>query len=163
MPTNALRPRRPSTLRRLGRLGLCAALALPFGAAALAGAPGEAQAINPCSNVDITVDNEHPSGDPIKIVYLKYQVNGAGSFYTEGLDDKTPNNGNQVSWSNQDLGDANEGSGLVFRVYFKRQLTSGFIPTYDDTRYQEFERLANGCTDGRSYFFTVDETGILGS
>lgn len=123
---------------------------------------GSAAAINKCSNVDVSATNSHPSGDPVKVVYIKYQVNGAGTWYKEDLADKVPNSGNSVSWSNQDLQNLTEGSGAKFRVYFKRQLTSGTIPSYGDTHFQEYDRLNVGCTDGRSYAFTINTTGTAG-
>jgi len=122
-----------------------------------------AAAINPCSDVDVAVSNNHPSKDPIKIVYLKYQVNGGGSWYKEDLADKTPNNGNSSSWADQDLQDMPEGSGGKFRVHFKRQLTSGLVPTYGDTYYLELDRDgANKCTDGRLYTFDINASGTKG-
>ncbi|MEZ4294698.1 MAG: hypothetical protein R3B70_06955 [Polyangiaceae bacterium] len=131
-------------------------------ALSILGVAGTAAAINKCANVDIKATNKHPSGDPVKVLYVKYQVNGAGSWYKEDFSDKVPNNGNTVSWSNQDLQNLPEGSGANFRVYFKRQLTSGTIPKYDDTHFQEFTRTGSTCTDGRSYSFTIDSVGTKG-
>jgi hypothetical protein len=125
------------------------------------GAPS-ASAFNPCSNVDITVNNEHPSGNPVKILSLEYQDNGAGSWYTEGLADKVPNHGDSAFWSNQDLGDLPEGSGALFRVCFKEQLTGGLFPTYGSTHFLQYDRTGSSCTDGRSYTFTIDANGTLG-
>lgn len=131
-------------------------------AAAVVCAASNASAINACSNVDVSVKNHHPSNDPVKVVYMKYQVNGAGSWYKEDLADKVPNSGNTVSWSNQDLQNLPEGSGAKFRVYYKRQLTSGVIPTYGDTYYVDFDRTGSSCTDGRSYTFDITTTGTKG-
>jgi hypothetical protein len=121
-----------------------------------------ASAINPCSNVDITVDNEHPSGNPVKILCLKYEVNGAGSWYTEGLDNKVPNSGVSAVWSNQDLQDLPEGSGARFRVLFQEQLSGGLFPSFGPIQHLEYDRTGSSCTDGRSYTFTIDANGIPG-
>jgi hypothetical protein len=148
-----------SLVRRVVVVALAAA---PVAVLAVTAAPKDAYAINSCSKVDIYIKNSHPSGDPIKIVYIKYQVNGAGSWYKEGLANKVPNSGNTASWADQDLGSFNEGSAGKFRVYFQRQLTAGLIPTYDDTHYVELDKMSETCTDGRDYHFNVQETGTKG-
>ena len=112
-----------------------------------------------CDHVDISVTNRHPSGDPIKVLYVEYW--DGWEWVNEGLANKVPNQNVEVSWSDQGLKFLPEGWGPWWRVYFKRQLTGGFFPTYDDTRYQEFDRTNHACEDGDSYSFTVDETSHL--
>ena len=137
--------------------------ALPVSLAVTASAPNEAAALNPCSNVDISVTNNHPSHNAIRITYIKYQVNGAGSWYKEGLNNTVPNYGVTATWNNQDLGSFPEGSNAKFRVYFEEQLSGGLFPTYGAMHYQEFDRTGQTCNDGRSYSFTVNSTGTQGT
>ncbi len=140
-----------------------------FAVAGVVGAGGSARA--QCLNVDISVTNEHPSGDPIKVLYVRYARlafdYGAGAWvtnwYKEGLDDKVPNQNATVTWHNQDL----QGMwdlATSWRVYFKRQLTGGVFPTYGDTLYQEFDRTGHACDSDAddSYTFVVNQSGTPG-
>lgn len=157
---NPMSSKLASTVRRAFAVAL---FALPCGLAITAASPTEAVALNPCNNVDISVTNNHPSKNPIRISYIKYQVNGAGSWYKEGFTNSVPNYGVTAKWSNQDLGSFPEGSNAKFRVYFEEQLSGGTFPRYDSMHYQEFDRTGQACKDGRSYTFTVDSAGTPGT
>ena len=145
------------------RLAACATLTLSSGLT-LVSAPHSALAADAdkCQDVTIKVENEHPSGNAIRILYIKYQKDGTGDFFEEGLNNAVPNVGVEAIWRNQTLQNAPENYGYVFRVYFQEQLSSGTFPTYDVTHYQEFSRLGSTCVDGRSYTFTVSDYGIIG-
>jgi len=113
-----------------------------------------------CENVDISVTNKHPSGDPIKVTRIAYFLdNEALGWEFEGLANKVPNPNVTVTWNNQDLNWMPENYAASWRVYYERQLTGGWFPSYDDEVYQEFARPNHLCHDGDSYSFTIDEWG----
>jgi hypothetical protein len=113
-----------------------------------------------CENIDISVTNEHPSGDPIKVTRIAYDLdNEVLGWEFEGLGDKVPNQNVTVTWNNQDLGSMPENYATTWRVYYERQLTDGWFPTYGDEVYQEFSRLNHRCHDGDAYSFAIDEWG----
>jgi general stress protein YciG len=100
--------------------------------------------------VDIKVVNE--KSDQIKVTKISYQVDGKGTAHSEDLSDKEiGKNGGSHTWKSQNLQHAPAGSKLTFRVFFKNDKVGG----WGDEVSQEFDRLGNSCTDGRSYSFTV--------
>ncbi len=142
------------TARLRSCLPLAALLTLPFARPAAA-----TNTAYFCDHVDISVTNKHPSGDPIKVLYVEYWNGWA--WVSEGLENKVPNQNVTVTWNNQNLNSLDEGFVSWWRVYFKRQLTGGWFPSYDDTHYQEFDRSNHPCEDYDSFSFTVDESGQL--
>ncbi len=145
------------------RILSAAALAV-LGITAVAGSAHATQAGEKCSDIDISVTNRHPSGDPIKVLYVEYWTDWSPvaewHWETEGLDNKVLNPSVTVTWNNQTLEAMYDGEvGTYWRVYYKRQLTGGLFPSYGDTHYQQFERFDHPCEDGDSYSFTVDDWG----
>ena len=70
-----------------------------------------------CENVDISVTNKHPSGDPIKVTRTAYLIDSdAVGWKFEGLANKVPNQNVTVTWNNQDLGWMPENYATSWRV-----------------------------------------------